>query len=527
MICLGCSFYINIIDIMNPLKSLIAMSTITIVSRILGFIRDTIIARTFGAGMMTDAFFIAFKLPNLLRRFFAEGAFYQVFLPILSEYRHHVSIEEVRVFIARVFGLLIVVLMIIVFFGLLIAPWIIIVTAPGIGFVGEKFIITVKIFRIMFPYILLVSLTSFMGAILNVWNFFLVPIYTPIFLNISIIVFTVFTDSLYFKIPMIGLAWSVIIGGILQCIYYVPFLKKINMLVIPKINFNDSKIFKICQEMGPAFIAVSGTQLSLIINTVLASFLQNGSISWIYYADRLIELPVGVFGVTLSTILLSYLSRAIHSRDNEDYFNVMSWGIKLCCILSFPSAVILGMLSKPLIITIFQYGKFSEFDVLMTQHSLIFYAIGLPGLILVKVLVSGFYAIRDFKTPIRIVMITVVFSQFINLICINLLQHAVFACSISIGAWLNAGLLYWKLSTQYVFRLQFGWLVFLFQLMIALIVTYCICLGILMIVSDWTSGSILYRLFRMTGVLIICGSGYIIALWCVGLRVKDFVFYDK
>lgn len=509
----------------NLLKLLISVGFVTMLSRILGFIRDTVIARIFGASMMTDAFFIAFKLPNLLRRFFAEGAFYQVFLPIFSEYQCRASIEELRMFIARMFGLLIIILIIIISFGLLIAPWIIMITAPGFGCSGEKFTVTVTMFRIMLPYILLISLTSLMGAILNTWNFFIVPACIPIFLNISIISFIFCSESLHYDISIVGLAWSVIIGGILQCMYCFPFLKRINMLVIPRINFSDNLIFKICKSMVSALIAVSSTQLSLIINTVLASFLQDGSISWIYYADRLIELPIGVFGVTLSTILLSYLSRYITDKNDENYFNLMNWGIKLCCVLSFPSAIILGVLSKPLIVTIFQYGKFSEFDVLMTQYSLISYAIGLPGLILVKVLTSSFYARRDFETPVKIVIITVIFSQFLNLICINFLKHIVFALSISISAWLNAGLLYWKLKDKYRFQLQSGWLFFCYQLIFALIIIYFMCLGMLMVISDWSVGSMLYRLFRMGGVLIVCISSYIGALWCAGLRLKNFVFF--
>lgn len=512
---------------MNPLKSLITISSITMFSRILGFVRDTIIARMFGASMMTDAFFVAFKLSNLLRRIFAEGVFYQVFLPILSEYRYHISIKELRAFISHVFGLLIIVLIIIIFIGLLAAPWVIMITAPGFEHAEEKLSVTIVVFRIMFPYILFVSLASLMGAILNVWGRFLVPACTPIFLNISMISFVFLSENLCFDLPIVGLACSVIVGGILQCIYCFPFLKKIDMLIFPKINFFDNRIFKMCRSMSPAVIVVSGVQMSLIINTILASFLQDGSISWMYYADRLIELPVGVFGVTLSTILLSYLSRCISKRNNKDYFDLMNWGIKLCFILGFPSAIILGVLSKPIIVTIFQYGKFSEFDVLMTQYSVIFYAIGLPGLILVKVLTSGFYARRDLEIPVRIVVVVVIFGQFINLSCINALKHVVFALSVSAGAWLNAGLLYWALKKKYFFQLQFKCLFFFFQLAIALFVMYVVCLGILMFIPDWSQGNIIYRLFRMVGALMLCGCSYIITLWCLGMRLKNLKFVSK
>lgn len=517
-------FFIKNVDMINLLRSLITMSTVTMLSRILGFIRDTLIARIFGVSIMTDAFFIAFRLPNLLRRIFAEGAFYQVFLPTLSKYQRYGNVQELRGFISRVLGLLIVILFIVIFIGLLIAPWIIMVTAPGFDTSGEKFFLTTIIFRIMFPYILLISLTSLMSAVLNVWSFFLVPACAPIFLNISMIGFVLYSKNLCCELSIIGLAWSVIVGGILQCVFHFPFLKKINMLVMPRIDFYDKKVLKICRLMGPAIIAVSGVQISLIINTILASFLQDGAISWMYYADRLVELPVGVFGVTLSTILLSYLSRYISNFNDKDYCNLMNWGIKLCFIVGCPSAVILGVLSKPIITTIFQYGKFSEFDVLMTQYSVIAYAIGLPGLILVKVLTSGFYARFDLKTPIRIFFVIVFLSQFINLLGIFILKHVIFSVSVSISAWLNAGLLYWMLKKKYSFQLQFRYLLFFYQLVIALLIMYIVCLGILMLISDWSQGSAIYRFFRMIGVLILCGSSYVVTLWYMGMRLKYLKF---
>lgn len=512
---------------MNLLKLLTSMSFITMLSRILGFIRDTMIARMFGAGVMTDAFFIAFKLPNLLRRIFAEGVFYQVFLPILSEYRCSDSEEETRVFISKVSGTLIFIVTIVVVIGLLIAPWVIAVTAPGFDSSTEKFIMAIKMFRVMCPYILLASLTSLMGIVLNTFNFFSIPLFTPIFLNVSMISFMLFAEHLYSHIPIMGLAWSVIVGGVLQCVYCVLFLKKVNMLVIPKMQFYNPRVCRVYRSMIPAIIAVSSGQISLIINTILASFLSDGSISWMYYADRLMELPIGVFGITLTTILYPYLSRFISNKNYEDYSCLMNWGIKLCFILSLPSAVILGVLSEPLITTLFKYGKFLEFDVLMTQYSVIAYAIGLPGLMLTKILTSAFYTRHDVKTPVHIIVIVLTFTQFVNLMCINSLKHVVFSFSISLGAWLNAGLLYWKLKKKYLFQLQSGWLLFCSQLIIALIIMCAVCLGLLMYISDWTQGHIFYRLIRMIVVLILVSSSYCITLWCVGIRLKDFIFLSR
>lgn len=513
---------------MNLLKPLIRISSITMVSRILGFVRDTIIARTFGVSIMTDAFFIAFKLSNLLRRIFADGFFYQVFLPILSEYKCFDTKKEIQMFIARTFGLLIIVLMTIIFAGLVIAPWIISIIVPGFDDVSEKFFITIVLFRIMLPYVLLISLTSLMGAILNVWNFFLIPAVTPIFLNISMIGCMLCLKYLNFNPPIIGLAWSVIIGGILQCIYYIPFLKKIDLLVLPEINLWDIKIRRICRSMSLVLIAISSNQISIIINTVLSSFLADGSVSWMYYADKIIELPLGVFGVTLTTILLPCLSKCVAKRNNIEYLRLVNWGIRLCCMLSFPSVIILATLSKPLVITLFQYGKFSEFDVMMTQYSVIAYSVGLPGLVLVKVLTAGFYARHDIKTPIQVIVITVIFAQCINIMCIHMLKHVTFAVSISLGSWLNVGLLYWKFKKKYSFKLESGLLYFFGKLIIALVVMcITIYIGMSIFVPNWVQGNIFHRLFRMINMLILGVSSYFITLWILGVRLKDFYFFNK
>lgn len=513
---------------MNLLKPLVRMSSITMFSRVLGFIRDALIAQTFGVSIMTDAFFIAFKLSNLLRRVFAEGTFHQIFLPMLSQYKYFGNIKEIRIFISRTFGLIIIILMIIIIIGLLAAPWIITIAVPGFDNFSEKFYITVLLFRIILPYILLISLTSFMGAILNTWNFFLIPAFTPIFLSISMIVLMLLSNYLNFNPPIIGLAWSVIIGGIFQCIYYIPFVKSINLLVLPKINFYDDRIRKICRSMSLVFIAVSSNQVSLIINTILASFLEDGSISWIYYADKIMELPLGVVGVTLTTILLPCLSRFTAAGDNTKYFCLMNWGIKLCCILGFPSAMILGTLSQPLIITLFQYGKFSAVDVIMTQYSVIAYSIGLPGLILIKIFTAGFYAKHNIKTPIRIIVITVIFTQFVNLLCIHTLKHVTFAFSTSLGAWLNVGLLYWQFKKKYLFQLKSGWLFFFYQLVVALFIMYIsLYIGLSILVSPWDQGSIFYRLPKILSVLIISISSYFLTLWYLGIRIKDFSFISK
>ena len=283
---------------MNLLKSLAAVSSMTLVSRVLGFIRDTIVARIFGAGIATDAFFVAFKLPNLLRRIFAEGAFSQAFVPILAEYKSQRGEEATRTFIAYVSGLLTLVLAIVTLVGMVAAPWVIWITAPGFSDTPEKFALTTSLLRVTFPYILLISLSSLAGAVLNTWNRFSVPAFVPTLLNVSMIFFAVFLTP-YFDPPVMVLGWAVLAGGFLQLVYQLPHLKKIGMLVLPRLNLRDSGVWRVLRQMIPAIIGVSVSQISLIINTIFASFLAAGSVSWMYYADRLMELPSGVLGLSL------------------------------------------------------------------------------------------------------------------------------------------------------------------------------------------------------------------------------------
>ncbi|VEA07693.1 virulence factor MviN [Salmonella enterica subsp. enterica serovar Sanjuan] len=381
---------------MNLLKSLAAVSSMTMFSRVLGFARDAIVARIFGAGMATDAFFVAFKLPNLLRRIFAEGAFSQAFVPILAEYKSKQGEEATRIFVAYVSGLLTLALAVVTVAGMLAAPWVIMVTAPGFADTADKFALTTQLLRITFPYILLISLASLVGAILNTWNRFSIPAFAPTFLNISMIGFALFAAP-YFNPPVLALAWAVTVGGVLQLVYQLPYLKKIGMLVLPRINFRDTGAMRVVKQMGPAILGVSVSQISLIINTIFASFLASGSVSWMYYADRLMEFPSGVLGVALGTILLPSLSKSFASGNHDEYCRLMDWGLRLCFLLALPSAVALGILAKPLTVSLFQYGKFTAFDAAMTQRALIAYSVGLIGLIVVKVLAPGFYSRQDIK----------------------------------------------------------------------------------------------------------------------------------
>ena len=506
---------------MNLLRSLAAVSSMTMFSRVLGFARDAIVARIFGAGMATDAFFVAFKLPNLLRRIFAEGAFSQAFVPILAEYKSKQGEDATRVFVSYVSGLLTLALALVTVLGIAAAPWVITITAPGFADTADKFTLTTQLLRITFPYILLISLASLAGAILNTWNRFSVPAFAPTLLNVSMIGFALFAAP-YFHPPILALAWAVTAGGILQLFYQLPHLKKIGMLVLPRVNFKDAGAMRVVKQMGPAILGVSVSQISLIINTIFASFLVSGSVSWMYYADRLMEFPSGVLGVALGTILLPSLSKSFASGNHDEYQRLMDWGLRLCFLLALPSAVALGILAKPLTVALFQYGKFTAFDAAMTQRALVAYSVGLMGLIVVKVLAPGFYSRQDIKTPVKIAIVTLILTQVMNLAFIGPLKHAGLSLSIGLAACLNASLLYWQLRKQKIFTPAPGWGKFLTRLVVAVLVMAAALLGMMHIMPEWSQGSMPLRLLRLLAVVIAGIAAYFATLMVLGFRIKEF-----
>ncbi|WP_409273967.1 murein biosynthesis integral membrane protein MurJ [Pseudomonas sp. KCJK9111] len=506
---------------MNLLKSLAAVSSITMISRVLGFVRDTILARIFGAGVATDAFFIAFKLPNLLRRIFAEGAFSQAFVPILAEYKSQQGEEATRTFVAYVSGLLTLVLAVVTGIGILVAPWVVWATAPGFVDNAEKYQLTTDLLRVTFPYILLISLSSLVGAILNTWNRFSVPAFTPTLLNVAMIVFAVLLTP-YFNPPIMALAWGVLAGGLAQLLYQLPALKRIGMLVLPRLNLKDAGVWRVLKQMLPAILGVSVSQISLIINTIFASFLVAGSVSWMYYADRLMELPSGVLGVALGTILLPTLAKTYANKDREEYSRILDWGLRLCFLLVLPCTLGLAILAEPLTVALFQYGKFSATDAAMTQQALIAYSVGLLAIIMVKVLAPGFYAQQNIRTPVKIAVFTLVCTQLFNLVLIGPLAHAGLALAISLGACLNAGLLFWKLRTQQLFQPQPGWAVFLLKLVLAAGLMSGVLLAGMHYLPAWVEGNMLERLMRLMALIMAGVVTYFGCLYLCGFRPRQF-----
>lgn len=493
----------------------------TLVSRVLGFVRDAVIARAFGAGLATDAFFVAFKLPNLLRRIFAEGAFSQAFVPILAEYRRQRGEQGARVLVDHVATLLALVLLGITILGILAAPLIVLASAPGFAASPEKFRTTVELLRITFPYIFFISLTSLCGAVLNSWSRFSVPALAPALLNLSFIVFAVFLVP-YFDPPVMALAWAVFVGGVLQLGFQLPFLKRIGMLPRLKLDLRDEGVWRILKLMGPAVFGVSVGQISLLINGVFASFLATGSVSWLYYADRLMEFPTGVLGVALGTILLPSLSRAHASGGAEEFSRLLDWGLRLTLLLAVPAALALALLATPLVATLFHHGAFSAHDVAMTRNALMAYSLGLVGLIVVKVLAPGFFSRQDIRTPVKIALITLGATQLMNLAFVWHLRHAGLALAIGLGACLNAGLLYRALRRSGAYRPAPGWAGFLGRLALALGVMGVVLWGAAGAEASWLAGSLLARAVRLTGLVVMGAASYFAALWVLGFRLRDF-----
>lgn len=510
---------------MNLLRALATVSGMTLLSRILGFVRDFVIARAFGAGLATDAFFVAFKLPNLLRRMFAEGAFSQAFVPILGEYKNSRSEEDTRTLIDHVATVLSLALFVVTAIGVAAAPFLVWISAPGFAAEPSKFELTVALTRITFPYILFMSLVALSGGILNSWSRFALPAFTPVLLNLSFIAMALFATP-YFDPPVLALGWAVFIGGLLQLAIQLPALQRLRMLPRPTLNWRaawaDPGVRRIALLMGPALVGVSVSQISLLINTIFASFLTTGSVSWLYYADRLMEFPSGMLGAALGTILLPSLSRAHAKGDTQEYSKLLDWGLRLTLLLAAPAAVALAILAVPLISTLFFHGAFTADDVLRTREALVAYAIGLTALILVKVLAPGFYARQNVRTPVKIALISLAATQVMNLAFVGWIGHAGLALSIGLAACINAGMLYRGLRQLDIFQPQPGWPAFMLKLLLAvLLMGSALWIG-MGTERQWLQGSLMQRCMHLAWLVPLGAGAYFATLWLLGFRLRDF-----
>ncbi len=503
------------------LKSTSLVSLMTLLSRLVGFVRDIVIAQLFGAGAGIDAFYVAFRIPNFMRRLFAEGAFSQAFVPVLAEYQQLKTFSEVRLFIARILGHLGVILSFITVIGIVAAPLIILIFAPGFGEHSARSLLATEMLRLTFPFLLFVSLTALAGAILNTYGYFGVPAFTPVLLNISMILAALYLSP-HCETPVVGLAWGVLIAGIAQFLLQIPFLYQRRLLVKPRILWNDPGVKRVIKLMVPALFGVSIAQLNLMVDSIFASFLPIGSVTWLYYTDRLTDFPLGVFAVAVATVILPHLSRRQEGAGKNNFSSALDWGLRILLVLGIPSALGLVFFSMPLIASCFAYGKFHAIDVLQTQKSLIALSLGVPAFMMVKVLASGFYAHQDIKTPVKVGAIAMVANSLFCLLLIHFLAHAGLALASAFSGYINCGILLVLLIRRGIYRPRKGWLKFSAQLVFA---NGCLAIYLWKMRGnlDYWLGLLAYsRLGVLLGHVLIAVCIYLLSLRLTGLQPAQF-----
>ena len=503
-------------------KSFATVGGNTLLSRILGFVRDLVLAHMFGANAATDAFFVAFKIPNFLRRLFAEGAFSVAFVPVLMEYRGKGSFDELRGFVEKMAGTFGLVLLLVTLVGLLAAPLLIMLFAPG--FIGEeegKFQLTVEMLHLTFPYLFFISLTAFAGSVLNAHQRFGVPAFTPVLLNLSLIGCALWLAPRLAE-PVLALAWGVLLAGAAQFLFQLPFLRQLRLLPRPRVAFRDPGVGRVMRLMVPALFGVSVSQLNLLLDTLIASFLVSGSISWLYYSDRLMEFPVGVLGVALGTVILPSLSRKHAEKSREEFSATLDWALRFTLLLGLPAAIGLLLLAGPMLATLFFSDSFNAHDVAMSTRSLMAYAPGLLAFVLIKVLAPGFYAQQDTRTPVRIGIVAMVTNMVLNLLLVFPLAHAGLALATSLSSMLNAYLLYRGLRRAGVYRPPTGWGVIWLRIALAggamagLLWFGVADLPLWLALSGWG------RVLSLLGWILAAALVYFLVLYLSGMRPRHF-----
>ena len=509
------------------LRSTAVVGSMTMLSRVLGLLRDIAIAGLVGANANADAFFIAFKVPQFLRRLFAEGAFSQAFVPVLAEYRQRGSQAAVQDLLNRVAGVLGGSLILVTGLMVLAAPLVTMLFAPG--FVGHpvKYQLTVELIRITFPYLFLISMAGFCAAVLNSFGRFAVPAFSPVWLNLSLIGAAVLAAPMLEE-PVYALAWAVLLAGVVQLLFQLPFLYRLEMLPKPIWDTRDEGILRIMTLMVPALFGVSVSQINLLLDTVLASFLPTGSVSWLYYSDRLTELPLGVFGIAVATVILPSLSRHQARASSREFSSTLDWAMRTVMTIGLPASLALLVLAEPILICLFHYGALQAHDVHMASLSLRAYCLGLLPFMLVKILAPGFYARQNLRTPVKIGIIAMAANMALNLALVIPLHvywqigHVGLALATSLAAFLNAGLLFLGLRREGVFHWAPGWRVVLLRLLVASSMMIAVLLWLVPPNEQWLAWQWWERALQL-GVLVAAGLAvYLIAQFALGLRGRDF-----
>jgi putative peptidoglycan lipid II flippase len=506
------------------LRSSAVVGSMTMLSRVLGLIRDIVIAGFIGASANADAFFVAFKIPNFLRRLFAEGAFAQAFVPVLSDYKELGSFAAVQQLVNRVAGVLGGILVFITGLSVMAAPWVTALFAPGFVSDPYKYQLTVGMIRITFPYLLLISMTGFCGAILNSYGRFAVPAFTPVFLNLSLIAAATVAAP-WFDEPVFALAWGVLLAGVVQLLFQIPALYRLDLVPRPIWDSRDEGVQRILKLMVPALFGVSVSQVNLLLDTVLASLLPTGSVSWLYYSDRLTELPLGVFGIAIATVILPSLSAHQSAAREGQFMHTLDWAVRSVMLIALPAAVALVLLAEPILITLFQRGAMTSQDVTMAALSLRAYSLGLLAFMLIKVLAPGFYARQNMTTPVKIGIITMAANMVLNLLLVMPLMwfwnigHVGLALATSIAAYLNVILLWRGLLREGVYSFHPGWVAFGLRLLLA---TTVMAIVVFYLAGDSASWLEWGWQRRVSQIIVVCGGGalaYVITHWLGGTRL--------
>ncbi len=503
------------------LKASGVTGSMTMVSRVLGLARDIVIARLFGTSDGADAFFLANKIPNFMRRLFAEGAFNQAFVPVLSEYRSQRSLTDVQGLINAVAGSLGGFLVLLTVVVVLAAPYIGFVVAYGFTDEPVKFALFVDMFRITFPYLLLISMTALCSAILNSYGHFAIPAITPALLNISLISCS-FLLAPYMREPELALAWAVLIAGFAQLFFQLPFLARMRLMPLPKPAASHEGVSRIKKLMVPALFGVSVSQINLLLDTFIASLLVAGSVSWLYFSDRLMELPLGTFGIAIAIVVLPSLSRKHAEKSMSQFAETLDWAFRLVCLIAIPATLGLVLIAEPLLVTLFQNEQFTVLDVERASGSLRAYALGLVAFMAVKIFAPGFFARQDTATPVRIGVIAMCLNMVLNLVFyLSGLAHVGLALATSLAAFANAGLLLRGLVREGVYHLQSGWPLFLLRLLLANAAMGLFLWSIGGSWQDWLQWSLWQQVGQLA--LLVLGSigVYVLALWISGLRWRD------
>ena len=503
-------------------RSTFVVSAMTMLSRVLGLVRDMVLLNVFGAGKEFDVFVVAFRIPNFFRRLFAEGAFSQAFIPVLTEYKTGRLHAEVQILISRVFGCLLMLMSTITLIAMIAAPTIVYVYAPGFHDHPEKFAHAVQMFRLTIPYLMFMSLTAFASSILNSYGSFFSPAFSPVLLNIAMIAGAWWLTP-YMDTPILSLGWAVVAAGIIQLAIQIPELWHKKLLIPPKVDFKHEGVRQILKLMLPALFGVSVTQINLLLNTIWASFMQDGSVSWLYSAERMTELPLGLIGVAIGTVILPSLSARHAEQDTQKFRAMIDWGARVIILVGVPASIALFMLSTPIIQSLFQRGEFTVQDTQMTALALQCMSGGVLAFMLIKIFAPGFYAQKDTKTPVRIGLAAVATNAIMNVILISFFKyidwhapHMALGISSSTSALVNAGLLYYFLHKRGIFSFGLHWKKIAMQYMVAnLAMVFALAVGLHFYdgtLSQWL------RISEVVGLCLIGTLAYGLALLATGFR---------